>query len=101
MDKALETLIAKLDKEHPVAVFENPKDLMGYLKMAESDDILEQAHWVAAPMKDVGTCEQFHEVVKRAKKVIELFKAREAALRQNFDLAKDTIKKLEAELGER
>lgn len=26
----------------------------------------ELGHWVAAPMKDVGTCEQFHEVVDRA-----------------------------------
>ena len=35
---------------------------------AESGEI---GHWVAAPMKDVGTFEQFHEVVARAEAVVK------------------------------
>jgi len=31
----------------------------------------ETAHWIAAPMKDVGTIQQFHEVVERADAVME------------------------------
>jgi hypothetical protein len=33
---------------------------------SESEDLGEIAHWIAAPMKDVGTFEQFQEVVDRA-----------------------------------
>lgn len=36
----------------------------------EEYDPGELAHWVAAPMKDVGSFEQFHEVVNRAEKII-------------------------------
>jgi len=33
--------------------------------------IQETAHWIAAPMKDVGTFEQFHEVVDRAARALK------------------------------
>jgi predicted transcriptional regulator len=34
------------------------------------------AHWIAAPAKGIGF-EQFHDVVERAEKVINLLRARE------------------------
>lgn len=65
------------------------KRLMPSVGVKES--ILEQAHWIAAPMKD----EQFSTVVKRAEEAITLLKAREDALRVNLKIAADTIKKLQ------
>lgn len=40
--------------------------------MTKELDFLELAHWIAAPMKDVGTIEQFHNVVERAEKLLSI-----------------------------
>ena len=58
-----------------------------------NDDEAELAHWIAAPMKSVGTIEQFHDVVARAEKVIKLLREREAAARLNMKIAQGELKK--------
>ena len=59
--------------------------------MGKRNQIIEEsaelAHWIAAPMKDVGTLEQFHEVVDRAQKVIDQLRAREEAAHLNAAIA--------------
>lgn len=57
------------------------------MKTSTDEEIAELAHWIAAPMKDVGTFEQFHEVVDRAQKVIDLLRAREGAAHLNAAIA--------------
>jgi hypothetical protein len=42
------------------------------------------AHWIAEPMKDVGTTDQFHEVVNRAQKVLNYWRLRDQAHNQKY-----------------
>lgn len=41
------------------------------------------AHWIASPMKDVGTSEQFHQVVDRAQRVLNYWRLRDQAHKIN------------------
>ena len=63
-----------------MAVTEQAKNA---LELAEKDDNrfgveigLELGHWIASPMRNVGTSEQFHEVVDRAAEIINLLRSR-------------------------
>jgi hypothetical protein len=48
----------------------------------------ELAHWIAKPLSQV-------DIIKRAERVINLFREREKALRLNLDIATKTIKDLQ------
>lgn len=56
------------DWAHPIHRSEPPMS---------DDDVGEVAHWIAAPMKNVGTVEQFHEIVDRAERALELMQSSE------------------------
>lgn len=55
------------------------------------EDPNEWGHWIAAPMRNVGTITQFHKVVNRAQQIIDKLSKERDAVQAAYDDACDEI----------